>query len=216
MTKASLPHDVTGEELANWFGNKWKKDDHNQTFEAIAHQINCLRWPDDPPLDEDVNALEWKEDEGFWDFKAVAEAAQLLHDSMPKITAFWDNHSYVAEVAGIRSSLHQLAIELDKSLKAIVLPFGSCETRLGRPRCSKPWHSYALSLFRCIAPETNNLAPSACSVARNSILVRVIQRGLVRINVPSATTVGVSTLSQFLGRWDKFYGLPRSVPPRQD
>lgn len=212
IQKRQLSHDVSADEVAQWFGRRLKPAPSNETFANLASAINRCRWPDDPPIElscnEELSDEEIAADAArWWDFKAGGNAARTLTAILPKLDRHLNSLTPSPTVVAGQDALRGFGSALDVLSPFIEFPLGKPEDRRGRPTATKPWQDWSLTISHLVIKSLIEAGHKNPAISRNSVLVRVVQRALIRMRIEGAQSVSTTTLSAFLVRWDEFYGL---------
>jgi hypothetical protein len=181
----------------------------------MAAKFNSrMRWPDDPPPspgEPGCCEIIAGDDDAYWDFDAVSEAANMVHDNLPAVIKFWANVS-TPDKKPPAGALLRLQSALAESLEQIDYPFGKVDAVSPSLRPSKSWQSYAQTLAHFIIGEMMKAGHPQPSISRNSVVVRIVDQVMKRKRVPQTNTLSTSTIAAFLGRWEAAYGLtPRGI-----
>ena len=171
-----------------------------------------LHWPEDPAstagspwLPEITTTF----DERWWDFKAAANAANTLNESIAKMLVFQEGLLSSPETRDSYAAIKSLGDALVTAIPYIEWPFGPYERRSGFRR-AKQWHTYALIIARLTIDELEMAGHGDRGITRNSVVVRVVQNALLRMRIPPQT-LSKTAIGAFLTRWNKKYGLTRKA-----
>ena len=89
-------------------------------------------------------------------------------------------------------------------------PFGEYE-RLTGVKTPKPWHTMAQVIARLIIGEMVKAGHENPGISRNSVVVRVVHRTLIRMDFPHREMITLAAIAAYLTRWNDKYGLTPHV-----
>jgi hypothetical protein len=202
---------ITAAEVKQWFGNSKKARLRPTQYEEIATCLTKYRWPSDPPAPPDAPWLPKiieadSEADRWWDFQGTTAAAKLLLQSAPAMIEHWKGLLWAPETRGGYEAIKDLKTALVAALHYIEWPFGEGERTTGQKR-PKDWHLYAQSIARIIINEMVKAGQPEPGITRNSVVVRVVHKALVRMGIPYSKTLSDTAIGAYLTRWDKKFGL---------
>jgi hypothetical protein len=205
---------ITSVEVRQWFGSSSKAKLHNPQYRKIASHLTKLHWPGDPPPPADspwLATINTEIDDRWWDFQAATAAAKTLRDSFPKMLAFQEGLQWAPETRDGLGAIKQLQASLVVAIPYIEWPFGYYKRATGY-KPPKAWHTYASLVARLVIQEMVVAGHAEPGITRNSIVVRVVRKALIRMTIPYAKTVSNTAIGAYLTRWDKKYGLtPKTI-----
>ena len=200
---------ISAAEVKQWFGNSRQAQLLGSQYREIAARLTKFHWPGDPPAPADAPWLPemiTEPDDRWWDFRAATDAAKTLRDSMPKMLVFQEGLQWAPETRDGYGAIKDLERALFAALPYIEWPFGYYERRTGYKR-PKEWHTYARLIARLAIDQMIKAGSVKPGIARNSVVVRVVQRALIRIGIPQSKTLSKTAIGMHLTRWDAKYGL---------
>jgi hypothetical protein len=196
---------ITTDDVRVWFGKSPKSKLKEAQYCELAAFLTRCRWPGDPPDPPDspwlVRIIE-DDQEQWWDFKGVSQAARNLLESMPQIVSCWETR---LRSEG-KDQIRKLQEALSDAIEYIEWPFGRYKRQTGQ-KTPKPWHIYAQLIARAIIGVMIEAGHEKPAVSRNSVVVRVAQKALMRMKIPNAGMVTRTAIAAYLTRWDGRYGL---------
>ena len=193
---------ISTAEVKQWFGNSRQAQLTEPQYREIAARLTKCRWPGDPPPPADAPWLPriiTETDDRWWDFRAATDAAKILRDSMPKMLVFQQGLLWAPETRDGYGAIKALEDALVTALPYIEWPLGFYERRTGYKR-PKEWHTYALLVARITIDEMIKAGNAKPGIARNSVVVRVVQQALIRIGIPQSKTLSKTTIGMHLTR----------------
>ena len=202
---------ITANEVRDWFGKSPKAQLGGTHYRTIAAYLTKIRWPSDAGglLGPQPSTVKIVPDD-YWDFKAATDAAKLLLDTMPAMLRHWDGLRWAPETRGGYRAIKTLKSALRIALPNIEWPFGKYERQTGRKR-PKVWHLSAVMIANVIVKVMIEAGHDDPGITRKSIVVRVVRKALIRMQYPHVQMITASAVGAHLTRWDKKYGLTRSV-----
>jgi hypothetical protein len=227
---------ITPAEVLGWFkrGRKpWPSLEH---CAEVAARINRMRWPGDPPKDDDEEVPEHFGD--WWDAISAAARAKALVDDVPAMLCFWhglqeaprewlpSDFDGIELPKGIRKEdivkqfvpdlrvregydvIDRLRVALKAALPYIEFPFGKYEKRDHRKRKRrKDWHAHAVIIAPVIAKALSRAGHAVRSTSHNTMLVRVVGEALHRIGYTDITEAAIAKhLTNWFGEHGRFLG----------
>jgi hypothetical protein len=198
---------ISPSEVRQWVGADSEAKLSASQYKTIATCLTKFRWHKDPPANApSLPKIINEPDESWWDFQAATRVAKTLRECIPKILAFQDGLRWAPETRDGHPAIEALRAALDGALPYIEWPFGKYEPAIGY-KYPKKWHTYATLVARLLVTEMIAAGNSKPGISRNSVVVRVVQRALQRMEIPQSKTLTPSAIGQHLTRWDTKYGL---------
>jgi hypothetical protein len=151
-----------------------------------------MRWPTDPPPASDspwLSEQEIEADDPWWDVQGAADAANTLLDSVQAMLWHWNQLRRWPETRDGYEAVKALGDALSLALPYIKFPFG--EYKPTHHKQPKQWHLPAF-LIATVIGEAIIQSGRRPRLSRNSIVVRIVRRVLVRMeyrHMPSATAI---------------------------
>jgi hypothetical protein len=205
---------IAPSEVKQWFGTSSKAQLHNSQYRKIATHLTKLHWPSDPPPPPDspwLAKIITEPDDRWWDFRAATAAAKTLHDSIPKMLVFQEGLRWAPETRDGHGAIMRLQEALLTALPYIEWPFGFYKRSTGY-KPPKAWHTYALLVAQLIIREMVVAGHAEPGITRNSVVVRVVRKALIRMLIPQAKIISSTAIGAYLTRWNKKYGLtPKGI-----
>ena len=203
---------ITAAEVRGWFGSSPKSRLGATQYREIAAYLTKIRWPSDtgPLFQPCPVAVEPDEADRYWDFGAAFAAAKLLLESMPAMLRHWNGLLWAPETRGAHPAIKALQDALTVALPYIEWPFGVYERQTGRKK-PKIWHLPAVMVANIVIKAMIEAGHDDPGITRNSIIVRVVCKALIRMRYPHVHMITASAVGAHLTRWDKKYGLIRSA-----
>ena len=118
----------------------------------------------------------------------------------------WDGLRWAPETRGGYDAIKGLEATLLVALPYIEWPFGEGERLTGQKR-PKVWHTYAFGIARLIIDEMIKAGHTEPGITRNSVVVRVVHKALVRMGIPYSKTLSDTAIGAYLTRFNEKYGL---------
>jgi hypothetical protein len=202
---------ITAAEVRDWFGKSPESRLGNAQYCDIAAYLTRLKWPSDPMRRPSSrrSADETIESDAYWDFKAATDAAKLLRESIPAMLTHWNGLLWAPETRGGYAAIKTFQDALVITLPYIEWPFGEYERQTGRKQ-PKTWQLPAVLIAKVIMKAMIEAGHNEPGITRNSIVVRVIRKALIRMRFLNEITI--SAVGAHLTRWDKKYGLtPKGI-----
>jgi len=206
---------ITAAEVKEWFGDSRQAQLCESQYYRIATRLTNFHWPGDPPAHPDSpwlpKVITEPDDDRRWDFRAVTDAAKLLRDSMSKMLAFQEGLRPTSQTRGGYRAIKTLQVALLAALPYIEWPFGQYERQTAYKE-PKKWHTYAFLVALVTIDEMINAGHIEPGITRNSVVVRVVQKALIRMGIPQSKTLSNTAIGAFLTRWNERYGLtPKGI-----
>ena len=193
---------ITASEVKQWFGSSGKAQLRSAQYGTIAAGITKLYWPSDPPPLPDspwLPKVDTEPDDRWWDFRATTAAAKTLRDSIPKMLAFQHGLHWAPETREGLGAIKRLEDALLVALPYIEWPFGHYKRTTGY-KSPKQWHTYAFLVARLTIDEMVAAGYAEPGIARNSVVVRVVRKALVRMAIPYSRTLSDTAIGAYLTR----------------
>lgn len=113
----------------------------------------------------------------------------------------WAQLAWAPETRGGHLAITTLQDALVIALPYIEWPFGRYERQTGR-RKPKIWHLPARLIANVVIKEIIAAGHDEPSITRNSVVVRIVRKALIRMNYPEVTN---SAIGAYLTRWSQKY-----------
>jgi hypothetical protein len=211
VIEAKASRTITAAEVRDWFGKNPKSRLGNAQHREIAAYLTKLRWPSDAGglLGPRPSTVEIGTDD-YWDFDAATDAAKLLLESLPAMHRHWNGLLWAPETRGGYAAIKTLQDALVIALPYIEWPFGEYERQTGRKQ-PKTWHLPAVMVANVIVKAMIEAGHDEPGITRNSILVRVVRKALIRMRYPYVQMITASAVGAHLipaARTDDSWGFP--------
>jgi hypothetical protein len=123
---------------------------------------------------------------------------------------FQEGLRWAPETRDGHGAIKRLQEALLVALPYIEWPFGYYKRATGyKPQ--KLWHMYAFLVAQLIIHEMVVAGHAQPGITRNSVVVRVVHKALIRMSIPYARMVSNTAIGAYLTRWKAKYGLiPKS------
>jgi hypothetical protein len=201
---------ITPAEVKTWFGQSRQQKLKPAIYSKIAADLNKLRWPSDP-LPKDRSRPTTRKS-GLWDLNAAANAAKTLLDDMPAMLSHWQEPKWSPEHQAAYKAIRALNGALIAAMPYIEQPLGPRKGSTGR-KAPKDWHMPSILIAKLVIWALMEAGEDAPGVTHNSLVVRIIQKALVRMQFPQSGTLTRDAIGAHLKRRSKKYGtLTQSEP----
>lgn len=195
---------ITANEVESWFGNSSAARLKEKQYSEIAAKLTRFKWSDEPAKVGPPNKLTEDDQDRWWDFKAVPDAAKLLYASLPAMRRHWKSLERGPETQGGDSVILDLGQALEKALPYIEWPFGKYKRTTGR-KIPKDWHLPAVLIAKVIVRALVESGHTSPAISKNSVVARIVRRALIRMRY--LNEIDTSAIAAHLTRWNKTYGL---------
>jgi hypothetical protein len=200
---------ITVGEVKEWLGKSAKSKLNEPQYCAIAAYLTRCKWPGDPPAPPDSPWLARTIDDDrkqWWDCKRVGQVARTLLDNMPAIVSRLEKTQ-----RSDKDAARTLQEVLSKIVEYVEWPFGRYERQSGQ-KPIKLWHTYAQLIARTVISAIIEAGHESPAVTNNSVVVGVVQKAMIKMNVPNANVISRGAIGAYLTRWDKKFGMtPKGI-----
>jgi hypothetical protein len=198
-----VSREIIAAEVKQWFGNSSKAQLRNDQYGEIAARLTRFYWPSDPL---ELPELFTESHDRCWDFGAAIDAAKSLFDDIPAMVAHWNCPQPTPETRAGLDAIKQLEAALLVALYHLEWPFGGGERLIGQKQ-PKDWHVYALGIASLIIGEMIKAGNTKPGITRNTVVVKVVHKALVRMGIPYSRTLSHSAIGAYLTRSNEKHGL---------
>jgi hypothetical protein len=214
MDAHTEPSPITVLEMRQWLGKKYGSSLSDEACKALVDLVRRMatppRRPQQTAADDDLP--EW-----YWDIRAVMDAAETLHEAMPKLVTFWASLLTSDEVRAGHDAVKQLSTALAIALPYVKYPLGPHERN--QNKTPKTWHLPAVIVANALERAIGEAGPTKPAFSRNSIPIRVVHAILIRLDLLAVIhdtekeaqekrAAARSAISAHVNRWWKRYGRP--------
>jgi hypothetical protein len=206
---------ITATEVREWFGSSCRAQLGDAQYGEIAAYLTKWSWPSDPPNPPSSPCLPKDEIETnpnhWWDFQGASNAAKTLLASVPAMLSHWDGPRWAPETNAGDEAIKTLSDALSVAMPYIEWPFGQYERQTGRKQ-PQAWHIPAVLIAHVIVKAMIKAEHDEPGITRNSVVVRVVRKALIRMGFPHLEMVTASAIGAHPTRWDKKFGLtPKGI-----
>jgi hypothetical protein len=216
MDAQTNPNPITALELRQLLEEKYGSSLSDESCKALVDLVRRMAEPPPrrpPETAADINLPVW-----CWDMAEVADAAETLHEAMPKLVTFWGALRTNDEVRAGHEAVKQLSDALATALPYVKHPLGAYERN--QKKRPKELHLPAVIIANALDKALSEAGHTKPAFSRNSIPVRVIHAILIRLDLlpvihetekeaHKKTEAARSAISTHIDRWWKAYGRPK-------
>jgi hypothetical protein len=195
---------ITPAEVQAWFGKSKQQTLQPNIFGKIAADLNKFRWPSDPPPKDRLSPTTRKS--RLWDTEVAANAARALHGDMPTMLSFWRKPQWSPEHQAAYKAIYKLQDALSAAMQYIEYPLGPYKPSTGR-KAPKDWHMPSVLIAKLVIGALMEAGEDSPGITHNSLVVRIVQKAIVRMDFPYAKTLSRNAIGAHLKRWDRKYGM---------
>jgi hypothetical protein len=184
------PRPITAAEVNAWSAccrSPWP----GEACTEIAACLTKMQWPGDLPPKPGAPPPDPTTEDPWWDTRAATAAVKALNDDIPAMLWHWERaaHPWSPETRDGYAAIKALRDALVHALPYVEWPFGKYErqTYRNRPWPSK-WHIPAIVVAGIIGDALMKAGRPSKSTARDSVLVKIVRRALIRMGYPDIDT----------------------------
>ena len=198
---------ISAAEIEGWFKSSRTLAPSSAQCEDLAQALSGWRWPSVPPKPSQCREMiphEVEEMEAeWWNVKGAIAAAKELGAAIPNMLKHSEGLGRWSETRGGYEAIEKLREALVTAKPYIEFPLGPYEPAKGQ-KSPKPWHLAAVLVAGLLVSTMDEF--TSRSLAKNSVIVRVVRQALNRMGYPQQEA---GTVSQYLSRWrERWGGLP--------